>query len=81
MDKFSLQFHSNTIRVMIQMCQLLKHKTKIIAIRKFNYHDVDVVPITLIATSVCKLFISKIGDTSSNFHTLISTIVVKDNII
>ena len=48
---------------------------------KFNYHDVDVVPITLIATLVCKLFISKIGGTYSIFHTLISTIVVKDNII
>ena len=48
---------------------------------KFNYHDVDVVPITIIFNMVCKLVISKIGGTYSIFRTLISTIVVKENII
>ena len=39
------------------MCQLLKHKTKI---KKFIYHDVDVVPIAVIAASVCKFFVVKL---------------------
>ena len=42
---------------MLQMCQLLKHETKI---KKFIYHDVDVVPITVIATPVCKFFVVKL---------------------
>ena len=42
---------------MLQMCQLLKHKTKI---KKFIYHDVDVIPIAVIATSVCKFFVVKL---------------------
>ena len=39
------------------MCQLLKHKKKI---KKFIYHDVDVIPIAVIATSVCKFFVVKL---------------------
>ena len=67
---------------MIQMCQLLKHKTKNNSNYEIqSYIDVDVVPITIIVNMVCKLVIRKIGGTHSIFHTLISTIVVKENII
>ena len=67
---------------MIQMCQLLKHITKNNSNYEIqSYIDVDVVPITIIFNMVCKLVISKIGGTYSIFRTLISTIVVKENII
>jgi hypothetical protein len=65
-------FRSNAINV-------APNKKKKKTIKKCIYYDVDVAPIKFIVISVCKLL--KLVVVLAFFHTLMSTIAIKDYMI